>query len=65
MNDEKLLLTPKEASKALSVCERTLYHLAKSGELRTVRIGRAVRYPAQELRRWIEKKCFEDSQKGD
>ena len=52
---EPLLLTPKEAAKALSVCERTLYELTKTGELPAVRIGRAVRYDVGDLRAWIER----------
>ena len=52
---EPLLLTPREAAKALSVCERTLFGLTKEGELPTVRIGRAVRYDLADLRAWIEK----------
>ena len=50
---EPFLLTPKEAAKALAVCERTLYGLDKSGELPAVRIGRAVRYDVNDLRAWI------------
>ena len=52
---EPLLLTPREAAKALAVCERTLFGLTKAGELRAVRIGRAVRYDVRDLRAWIEK----------
>jgi excisionase family DNA binding protein len=52
---EPLLLTPKEAAKALSVCERTLYGLTKAGELPAVRIGRAVRYDVGDLRAWIDR----------
>lgn len=52
----RLLLTSKEAAKALSVCERTLYGLTKTGELPAIRIGRAVRYSVQDLKDFIEKK---------
>lgn len=59
MNSERtnicLLLTAKEAAKALSICERTLYGLSKRGELRVVRIGRAVRYSIADLETWIKK----------
>jgi len=64
MNDGKILLTSKQASESLGICERTLYGLAKSGELPVVKIGRAVRYPVSELQKWVEKKCFENSQNG-
>ena len=60
---EPLLLTAKQAAKALAVCERTLYGLTKAGELPVVRIGRAVRYDLVDLRGWIEraKKSSENS----
>lgn len=50
----RLLLSPREAAKALSVCERTLYGLTKAGKLPVIRIGRAVRYSLDDLRVWIE-----------
>lgn len=50
-----LLLTSKQAATMLSISERTLYALAKSGEITAVRIGRAVRYDPQDLRAWIER----------
>ena len=52
---EPLLLTPREAAKALSVCERTLFALTKAGELPTIRIGRSVRYSVDDLKDWIKK----------
>lgn len=54
-----LLLTPRDAARALAVCEKTLWSLSKRGELRPVRIGRAVRYDVADLRRFI------DRRKGD
>lgn len=60
-----MLITPREAAKLLSVCERTLYMLTKTGQIPAVRIGRSVRYSVNELEAWIarasEKKC-ENSQ---
>jgi excisionase family DNA binding protein len=55
-----LLLTPRQAAKSLSICEKTLYSLTKKGELQAVRIGRAVRYSIEDLNRWI-KKSLENS----
>ena len=52
---EPMLLTLREAAKALSVCERTLYALTKAGQLPAVRIGRAVRYDVADLRGYIER----------
>jgi excisionase family DNA binding protein len=52
---EPMLLTPREAAKALSICERTLYALTRRGELPVVRIGRAVRYDVADLRGYIDR----------
>lgn len=49
----KLLLTSREAAKALSISERTLWGLANQGILRSIRIGRSVRYSLDELREFI------------
>jgi excisionase family DNA binding protein len=51
-----LLLRPREAAKALSISERTLWSLAQRGELRAVRIGRAVAYSVDELRDFIRRR---------
>ena len=51
----RLLLSPREAAKALSVCEKTLWTLSQKGEVPVIRIGRAVRYPVDGLREWIQK----------
>jgi excisionase family DNA binding protein len=48
-----LLLRPREAAKALSISQRTLWSLTQRGELRAVRIGRAVAYSVEELRNFI------------
>lgn len=60
-NVTPLLVSPKQAARMLSVCERTLYSLEKAGEIAAVRRGRLVRYAVDELQAWIrrasEKKC--------
>ena len=45
-----LLLTPRQAAKALAICEKTLWSLTKRGELPVVWIGRAKRYSVDVLR---------------
>jgi excisionase family DNA binding protein len=51
----RLLLTALEAAQALRISERKLWDLtAPRGPIRVVRLGRSVRYPVDELRRWIE-----------
>jgi len=51
---DKLLLTPREAAKALSVCEKTLWTwTAPRGPIPAVRFGKAVRYSTAALERFI------------
>jgi len=52
---EKMLLKPREAAETLSICERKLWSLMNSGEIRVVRCGSSTRYTPDDLRRWIEK----------
>jgi excisionase family DNA binding protein len=63
---DPLLLSPRQASRALAVGERTLWSLTKSGAIPHIRIGKLVRYSVDSLKKYIEqageKKC-EDSQK--
>lgn len=50
----KVLLTPKEAAEALSVCERTLWGMTgeREGQIRCVRVGRLIRYRPETLFEW-------------
>jgi excisionase family DNA binding protein len=58
---EPMLLTARQAARVLSISERTLWSLTKDGQIPAVRIGRAVRYDPEDLRRWIN--LAKDSQK--
>ena len=49
-----LLLKPKAAADALQVSERTLFDLERTGRLRALRIGRAVRYDVRDLVSYID-----------
>jgi len=50
---DKVCLTPKAAAEALSLGLRTLARLRERGEgPRFIRIGRAVRYPIDDLKVW-------------
>jgi hypothetical protein len=50
-----LLLTPRDAAQALSVCEKTLWSVTvPRGQLRAVRIGRLVRYSIDDLRHYAD-----------
>lgn len=39
INEDKRLLTIKEAAKILRVCERTIWNYLKAGTIRPVRLG--------------------------
>lgn len=49
----RLLFSMREAAEALAVCERTVGNLIARGELRAVRIGRAVRVHLDDLTAFI------------
>ena len=51
---QPLAYTDGEVSSLLRVSKRTVYRLRKSGALRAVRIGRAVRIPADSLTQFLE-----------
>lgn len=55
VESEKLLLRASEAQKLLSLSRSTIYAMIASGELPSVRIGRAVRVPADGLREWVKR----------
>ena len=50
----RLLLSPKDASKALAISPRKLWSLTAGGEIKCVRIGRLVRYDPDDLREYVE-----------
>jgi len=54
MNGSQLLYRVNEAMETLRIGRTSLYGLIGSGQIKTVRIGRAVRIPAAELERWLE-----------
>ena len=54
MNDQPLLLKPREAARLLAISERKLWQLTNCREIGAVRIGRAVRYSYADLRAWTE-----------
>ena len=57
---EPLLLTPRDAATALSVCERTLYALTvPRGDIPVIKVGGVVRYSVSDLREWARKKSSE------
>lgn len=53
---EPLLVTAREAARALAVSQRTLWGLTARGDLACVRIGRAVRYDVEDLKVFINRR---------
>jgi excisionase family DNA binding protein len=59
MNEQapvKLLLTPRQAAAALQLSERTLWELARRGEIKRLKINSCVRYDVKDLEAFIEGK---------
>ncbi|GAA2510107.1 helix-turn-helix domain-containing protein [Pilimelia columellifera] len=50
---EKLLYDPREAARVLSLGRSTVYELMASGRLRSIRVGRSRRIPAEALREFV------------
>lgn len=59
---DRLLLTSREAAIALAVSPRKLWSLTASSEVPHVRIGRCVRYPVDDLQRWIDSQTIGGNQ---
>ena len=51
--DSKLLLSAREAARALSVCEKTLWTMTQRGLIPCARIGSRVLYNPESLKRFI------------
>ncbi len=52
----RLALRPRDASKALGICERKLWTLTKNGEIACVRLDRTVLYIVDDLRAFLAKR---------
>ena len=50
---DKLLLKPAEVSELTGMGKSKTYELIAAGQIPSVRIGRSVRVPADQLQRWI------------
>ena len=48
------LVTYKQATELLSVCNRTVRKLGETGKLRRVKSGSAVRIPLRDIEKYIE-----------
>jgi excisionase family DNA binding protein len=54
MAADRLLLTPEEVARVLRVGRTTVYALMKSGQLRSIHIGRSCRLSRAELERYVD-----------
>jgi excisionase family DNA binding protein len=50
----RLLLRPEEVAKALGVGRTMVFELIRSGELRSVKIGKSRRIPTAAVREYVE-----------
>lgn len=56
--DQGRLIDSKEAAKLLKVSPRTLWRMQTSGDMPApIRLGRAVRWSAEVLKKWVEAGC--------
>jgi excisionase family DNA binding protein len=51
---ERIWLRVPEAANALGLGKSTVHELINRGELRPARVGRALRIPVAELKRWAD-----------
>jgi excisionase family DNA binding protein len=52
-----LAMRPREAAKALGISERLLWDWTNRGEIPHIRIGKAILYPVDVLRCWLEERA--------
>jgi len=53
---DRILMKVQEAGEALGLSRSKLYELIAAGEIKTIRVGRAVRVPAASLHEWVQSK---------
>ena len=64
MVTDVLLYRPEEAAAKLGISRAKCYELIAEGVLPHMRVGRSLRIPAADLRRWIEQQT-EDTIQGE
>lgn len=60
----KEALNAQQVAELLGISKKQVYHLAACGVLPSFRIGRTIRFDAQELAEWLRKKKRLDEQPG-
>lgn len=56
---DRTLLRPREIVESTGLSRVTVYGLISSGEIPSVRVGRAIRVPVQGFKEWLERKAGE------
>jgi excisionase family DNA binding protein len=56
MNDEELILTPKELAHYLRLNQQTIYRMVARGDIPVIRIGRTVRFRKAVIDDWLNAK---------
>ncbi|MHC4071463.1 MAG: helix-turn-helix domain-containing protein [Planctomycetota bacterium] len=54
-----LAMRPREAAKALGISERLLWEWTDKGVVPHVRLGKAILYPVDSLREWLQRQARE------
>ena len=60
---EPILLKPSAAAELLRVCPKTLYLAERKKQLRSVRLGRSLRYRRSDLEAWVQSKLTPEVQR--
>jgi len=63
MYNEKLVLDVKELQKELGVSRSLAYELVRRNDFPTLKIGKRILVPVEELKKWIAQNSFLDSYK--
>ena len=68
---QRLLLRISEVAEALGIGRTKIYEMIATGELPTVRVGRAVRISVTTLQKWVEQReqqnmpaCYQNNAQG-
>jgi len=54
---ERMLLSPSEVAEVLGIGRSRVYEFLAAGTLPSIRLGRSIRIPAEQLREWIEQRA--------
>ena len=63
-NVQPMLLTPRQAARALNISERTLWARTQEGVIPAIKLGHLVRYSHKDLHEWIRSASGKNCQNG-